>query len=396
MFRRTRLSSALTVAFGGTVLLAAHVETMAQATQRVEVTGSLIRRIDGESALPTVTLDLGSLEKAGVTNAEQVVRFITQAQGGSVSSGSVSGTNGAAAYAELRSLGSNRTLVLLNGKRIVANPYAVAGVDLNTIPMSAIERIETLPDGASATYGTDAIAGVINFITKRSYKGLSVSGGAQVTQHGGADVYTGNLLGGIGDLSSQGWNIYGGLNYREGKPMRGTDREFSKSSYRPDLGFNGLSATTFPANYSQTVNGVTTVANANPSLPGCQPPSSIIASAVATNRCNADTQIFTNTVPEQWQYSGYVKGSLALGTEHTATLEYFNAYNRIRTTIAPSPETGLTMGPDSPYYPGKGITPLTNPALNTSQPISVSWRTTVLGSRSSGQENVTQRVLAGL
>ncbi len=396
MITRTKLSKALLLAFGGSTLMLAQVEVMAQAAQRVEVTGSLIRRIDGETALPTVTLNLDTLEKAGVTNAEQVVRFITQAQGGTVSSGSVSGTNGAAAYAELRNLGSNRTLVLLNGKRVVANPYAVAGVDLNTIPLSAIERIETLPDGASATYGTDAIAGVVNFITKRSYKGVSVSGGAQVTQQGGGDVYTANMLAGIGDLNAQGWNVYGGLNYREGKPMRGTEREYSRSSYQPERGFNGLSPTTFPANYSQTVNGVTTVSNTNPSLPGCAPPASIIASAVATNRCNADTQTFTNTIPEQWQYSGYMKGSLALGTDHTATLEYFNAYNRIRTTIAPSPESGLTMGPDSPFYPGKGITPLTNPALNTTQPISISWRTVPLGSRSSEQENVTQRVLGGV
>jgi iron complex outermembrane receptor protein len=396
MITRTKLSKALLLAFGGSTLMLAQADVMAQAAQRVEVTGSLIRRIDGETALPTVTLNLDTLEKAGVTNAEQVVNFITQAQGGSVSSGSVSGTNGAAAYADLRSLGSNRTLVLLNGKRIVNNPFATSAVDLNTIPLSAIERIETLPDGASATYGTDAIAGVINFITKRSFKGLSVSGGAQVTQHGGGDVYNANLLGGIGDLNSQGWNVYGGLNYREGKPMRGTEREYARSSYQPERGFNGLSPTTFPANYSQSVGGVTTVANANPSLPGCLPPSSIIASAVATNRCNADTQIFTNTIPEQWQYSGYLKGALALGSDHTASIEYFNAFNKLRTTIAPSPEGGLTMGPDSPYYPGRGITPLTNPALNTTQPISVSWRTTVLGSRSSEQENTTQRVVAGL
>ena len=90
MLKRTRLSRALLMAFGGSTLLLAQAEVMAQAAQRVEVTGSLIRRIDGETALPTVTLNLDTLEKAGVTNAEQVVNFITQAQGGSVSSGSVS------------------------------------------------------------------------------------------------------------------------------------------------------------------------------------------------------------------------------------------------------------------------------------------------------------------
>lgn len=410
MFRKTQICSSVLLAFGGSVvvgsgLLLSAAPACAQASERVEVTGSLIRRIEGESALPVTTLKIEDLEKAGVTNAEQVVRFITQNQGGSVSSGSVSGTNGAAAYASLRNLGENRTLVLLNGKRVVNNPFATSAVDLNTLPLSAIERIETLSDGASATYGTDAIAGVINFITKREFKGGSVSVQAQVPEAGGGEVYTGSVLGGFGDLGTQGFNVYGGLNYREGRPMRGTERDFSRTSYLPDRGFNGLSPTTFPANYSQSVPAPTatnpnatavTIANTNPSLPGCLPPSSIIASVVATNRCNADTQIFTNTIPEQEQYSLFAKGSLALGADHLATLEYFNAYNRIRTTIAPSPEGGLTMGPDSPFYPGNGITPITNTALNRTQPISVSWRTTVLGSRSSEQENTTQRVVAGL
>lgn len=394
MFKLHPVTRAAAAAIGGTLALTA-LPALAQSSERIEITGSLIRRIEGEAALPVVTLKTEDLAKAGVTNAEQVVKFITQQQGGSVSSGSVSGTNGAASYASLRNLGENRTLVLLNGKRVVNNPFATAAVDLNTIPLAAIDRIETLPDGASATYGTDAIAGVINFITKKEFRGFDIGAQAQVTQHGGADIYTGNVLAGFGDLS-KGWNVYGGLNYRQGKPMRGTERDFSTTSYIPEKGFNGLSPTTFPANYSQSVNGVTTVANTNPSLPGCLPPSSIIATAVATNRCNADTQIFTNTVPEQEQYSLFLKGSLALGNDHLATLEYFNSYNRIRSTIAPSPEGGLTMGPDSPYYPGRGITPITNPALNTTQPISIAWRTTVLGSRMGEQENITQRAVAGL
>ncbi len=224
-----------------------------QTLDRVEVTGSLIRRIEGETALPVITISVEELQKAGVTNAEQAVKFITQAQGGTVTSRSVSQGNGAVAYADLRSLGAQRTLVLLNGKRVVSNPFSSVAVDLNTLPLAAVQRIEVLPDGASATYGTDAIAGVINFITRKDYKGVTIGAEVQIPEESGGEVYTGNLLGGFGDLAKQGWNAYGSFNYRAAKPMSGTERDFSRSAFIPEHGFNALSPTTFPGNYSQTV-----------------------------------------------------------------------------------------------------------------------------------------------
>ncbi|MBI3367203.1 MAG: TonB-dependent receptor, partial [Burkholderiales bacterium] len=352
-----------------------------------------IRRIAGEAALPVTTLNLDELQKAGVTNAEQAIKFITQQQGGQVTSSSVSSTNGAAAYADLRSIGAQRTLVLLNGKRVAANPFNVVGTDLNTLPLSAISRIEVLPDGASSIYGTDAVSGVINFITRKDYRGATISATAQVTAAGGGDVSSGTVLGGVGDIGSQGWNLLGGLNVRDQKPMSGVQRDFSKTSYQPELGFNATSPTAFPANYSQSG----TVSTANPASPTCAPPGSISVpeTSGARIRCFADTQVFTNTIPIQDQYSLFLRGSLALGQDNVASLEYFKSYNHVRTRIAPSPESGLTMNPSSPYYPGNGITPA-NPALDKTRPISIAWRTTALGSREGEQKNNTQRLVAAL
>ncbi|MCE2660257.1 MAG: TonB-dependent receptor, partial [Rubrivivax sp.] len=349
--------------------------------------------VSSEAATQIVTLDIAELERSGVTNAEQVVKFISQQQGGTVTSASVSGTNGGASYADLRSLGANRTLVLLNGKRVAPNPFAVVGTDLNTLPLAAVARIETLADGASAIYGTDAIAGVINFITKREYKGVSVGVGTQNTEDGGGDVKTATVLAGFGDLSKQGWNVFAGLNLRMQNPMGGTQRAFSATSYIPSLGFNGLSPTAFPANYSQTG----TVANANPTSPACDPPGAI--SAPETNgtriRCFADTQIFTNTVPEQDQNSLLIKGTLQLSKDHTATLEYFRSFNKVGQRIAPSPEGGLTMPQTSPYFPGNGAY-AAPAALDRTRPISIAWRTVPMGSREGEQENVTQRLVASV
>jgi len=340
-------------------------------------------------------ISIEELTRAGATNAEQVVKLITQQQGGAVSSGSVSSGNGGAAYASLRNLGEQRTLVLLNGRRIVNNPFASAAVDLNTLPMAAIARVEILSDGASSTYGTDAIAGVVNFITRKEFSGLTIGAETQVPQESGGELNTANIMGGFGSLAKQGFNVYGGFSWRKQDPMFGTDRDFSTRSFNQANGFNATSPTTFPANWSQVVGGVTTVAGANPSAPGCLPPTSVsVPWFPGASPCNADTQGFTWTIPLQEQWSFFGKGALALG-QHTASLEYFLSNNLIGQQIAPSPEGGLSLTPNSPFYPGNGIYP-SAPGQNTTQPVNVNWRTTILGPRKTETENETQRLVASL
>jgi iron complex outermembrane receptor protein len=398
MLRAKKISLAVSAALGsGLIGMApgAMAQTPGtQALERVEVTGSLLRRIETENALPLTTLGVDEIVKAGATNAEQALQLVTQNQAGTVTSTSVSGTNGGASYASLRSLGSNRTLVLLNGKRVVQNPFATAAVDLNTLPTAALDRVEILSDGASSTYGTDAIAGVVNFITRKEYKGFAAGGEVQWPEQGGGETYLANLLGGIGSLATDGWNVFGGFNYRKQEPMLGTERDFSETSFIPSRGFNGTSPTTFPANYSQGT--ITT----NPSLPNCEPPLSIQTGpgpiGLGTNRCGADTQGYTQTVPDQEQWSAFLRGSLALGKNTTAYAEYFFANNTLKTQIAPSPESGFTMRPDSPFYPGNGITPVTDPRINLTQPISINWRTTAIGPRQTEQTNDTQRAILGV
>ena len=371
------------IVFGSTTAV-----TQAQPTERIEITGSLIKRLSLEGSTPVLSISNSELTASGVTNAEQAVRFITQQQGGTVTSASVSGTNGAAAYASLRNLGEQRTLVLLNGKRIVSNPFSSVAVDLNTLPMSSIVKVEVLPDGASAIYGTDAIAGVINFITHETYNKSSADVQSQVTQHGGGNTYSGGFSFGTGELT-KGFNVFGSFNFRESRPMVGTARDFSATSYMPERGFNGLSPTTFPANFTQTG---TVPQGANPSLSqGCQPPTSIRAPEAngSVIRCFADTQAFTNTIPEQTQHSLFLRGSYLLAGEHKASAEYFRSANIVTTQIAPSPEAGLTVLPTSPFYP-------TDSRLDRSRPVSVSWRTVQLGARQGEQENVTQRLIGSL
>ena len=139
-------------------------------------------------------------------------------------------TDGGASYASLGVLGAQRTLVLLNGKRIVNNPNGTVAVDLNTMPTAALERVEVLQDGASSTYGTDAIAGVINYITRKQYQGISVGAEAQIPEEGGGEIYVGSLLGGYGNLATQGWNVFGAFNYRKQQPLQGNERDFMETA----------------------------------------------------------------------------------------------------------------------------------------------------------------------
>ena len=146
-------------------------QSAAQPIQRVEVTGSSIRRIAAESSLPITTISAADFPKQGLTTVQEVLNTIPMNQTSTVASSAVGSGTGGRAVADLRGLGGDKTLVLLNGRRLANHPYFADTVDLNIIPVAALERVEVLRDGASAIYGTDAIGGVINFITKRSVEG---------------------------------------------------------------------------------------------------------------------------------------------------------------------------------------------------------------------------------
>lgn len=394
MLKRTRLSLAVTAAFGLGIAGVTPAALSQTQLERVEVTGSMIKRIEGETALPVTVLKADDLAKAGVTNAEQAVNFIVQNQSSTVTADSVGSSTGGAAYADLRGIGSARTLVLVNGKRLVNNPYSAQSVDLNALPMAAIERVEALTDGASAIYGTDAIAGVINFITRKEYQGIALAADAVMPQEtGGGEIYSAGITAGFGELAKQGWNVFGAFSWRQQKPLAATERDFAKTAVIMDRGVLKPSSTTFPANYSQTINGNTVVGN--PTSPACDPPYSLSLPELGSTPCWFDYVPFINIVPEQEQISLLGRGSLALGRDHTASVEYLYAKNTVDSVISPTPLTGLSMPPSSPYYPGNGITPA-NPALDPTRPISLGWRTTLVQGRASRFENETDRIMGSL
>lgn len=355
--------------------------------QRVEVTGSSIKRLSSQTALPITTIKASDFAKQGLTTAAEVLNTIPGNQSSEGSSQSVGSGTGGISVADLRGLGSDKTLVLLNGRRIASHPYGGASVDLNMIPLSALDRVEVLRDGASAIYGTDAIGGVINFITKRSVQGATVSVEQTKPQAsgGGAESRL-NLSGGYGDLNKDGFNIFGVIDLHKQNALAATDRDFSSHSVPQASGLQGNSATSQPANFF-SANSIT----GNPYYAsGCQGAGLYVDNTHQT--CRTDTVSYIQDIPKTKQESFLGKATFKLSEDNVATVEYLHTRSTNDNSIAPSPDTGLTMTSASQYYPGGSAGVPAVAGLNGSD-LSINWRTVAAGNREDYDTSTSDRLV---
>lgn len=212
--------------------------------REILITGSRIKQDPTKSALPLQVVTQEEIQRNGITSPEQLIAFLPTngsgadnlASNSDVTTGAQRGTNGLSA-ANLRGQGSAATLVLLNGRRVAAHGLSGSAVDVNQIPFAAIERVEVLKDGASAIYGTDAVGGVINFITKKTFEGVSVSGYVDIPEAGGGEIYRVGGVAGYGNLNEDGFNIMAAVSYRWNKILRGEDRDFVNGN-QPERGLS--------------------------------------------------------------------------------------------------------------------------------------------------------------
>lgn len=234
----------------------------------IVVTGSRLKQNPNNSALPLQIITNEEVQRNGISSPEQLIMHLTTNGSGAdnlssnadVTSGAQRGTNGLSA-ANLRGQGSASTLVLLNGRRVAAHGLTGSAVDVNQIPFAAIDRIEVLKDGASAIYGTDAIGGVINFITRKDYQGVGLQGFVDITEQGDAPIYRVSATAGWGDLNAQGFNIMGAVSKSWNGILYGRDRDFVNGN-QPNRGLSidtrGTPiATAFPINPTGAGIGIT-------------------------------------------------------------------------------------------------------------------------------------------
>jgi iron complex outermembrane receptor protein len=369
----------------------AGVETL----QTVTVTGSLLRMsVDQEKALPLTTLNATALQDLNATTPQAAVGLIAQNQYSVQSNTSLGSGTAYASYADLRSLGSQRTLVLFDGQRVADDPYQDEGVNLNTLPLALLDRVEVLADGASALYGSDAIAGVVNFIPKQQFSGLNlnVSGTDPQLKGGGGSTYA-SAAAGFGSLESDHWNFYVGGTWHRQSALSEADRSFTDTGYLPGADFNRLGATAFPGNYTQKG---TIASSVNPSFPTCNPPISIPDGGIfGADSCGFNgPEDGTSAFPQDIEYSGIARGTAEFGDQRL-TLQYFRAYDDLTDTSAPGALNGVPMTPNNPYFPGEGITPGA-PGLNPAIPITVYFRLQPAGFNRNEAFNVTDRLDAKL
>ena len=214
----------------------------------IVVTGSLIRNPNLVQANPVNVTTADQIELKQSNTAEDVLREIPGVVaniGSSVNNG-----NGGSSYVDLRGLGSNRNIVLLDGNRIV--PADLAGrVDLNNIPLALISRVDALTGAAVTTYGADAITGVVNFVTKKDFAGLDFSVGQQITEKGDGSYFRADLTLGANFADGKG-NAAISVGYQKSEPVYQGARDFSEYGVDSYSGTFGGSGTTVPARFSGT------------------------------------------------------------------------------------------------------------------------------------------------
>lgn len=232
MLRKTILVRSLSVAFGAVAVLPAMAQQAAPATeavQKVVVTGSLISRADKETPSPVQVLTADDIAKTGYTSVAEVLSNLSANGQGALGTGFSGAFAAGAAGVSLRGLSVGLTLVLIDGHRMAPYPLSDDAqrqfVDVSSIPFDAVERIEVLKDGASAMYGSDAVAGVVNIILKKKFNGFNINADVGNSQHGGGKYHKVAATGGIGDLENDGYNAFISAEYRDADAIKLSQRD---------------------------------------------------------------------------------------------------------------------------------------------------------------------------
>ncbi|HCV97218.1 MAG TPA: TonB-dependent receptor [Stenotrophomonas sp.] len=254
MYLKTHpLRNAIAIALVASCSAPAFAQTANDGTtnlDRIEITGSRIRQASVESAQPVVALNRAEIEKKGYVNVADILQDVTAAGAPSMSRANSleSGRDFGGMYVSLRNLGPERSLVLIDGRRMGVS--AAGYSDLASIPSSIVDRVEVLTDGASALYGSDAIAGVVNIITRKNFDGAEVN--AYVGQYSEGDGQKTSYSATFGKTFDRGWVTVGG-EYSDEDPILGGAREFTAYPNGPRHPTDGLSGVT-PWGYA-TVDG---------------------------------------------------------------------------------------------------------------------------------------------
>jgi iron complex outermembrane receptor protein len=416
MIKETVISRSLRLMFSGTLALGAvtaaqaQTDTPAAPVARVEITGSSIKRAQVEGALPVQTVTHEDIAKTGVTNTEALLASITAntAVGGTVSAQGAGVSTYGLAAASLRGIGSSKTLILVNGRRLANFATDGTSVDINSIPLAAVDHVEILKDGASGVYGSDAIGGVINFILRNNYNGVEVTGYGSGTKDGGGNSAKASIIAGFGDFDEDRYNFTVSADVAKDKAIYGRQRGYAQQSWNNN-GLREQSATpsgnlsTFDPTRTPNAGGV--IPNSLNSL------GTSLGNPLNGGDCTANgSQFDANTgscrynsapavplFPEVDRANVSASFRFKLNDQNEFFVEGFHSEQKTTTTEQASPYNAsflstdnafgpanvypaIILSPSSPYYPSAYLA-ANHPEVN-GQPVTVSYRAFDGGARS--------------
>ncbi|CAD5365865.1 conserved exported hypothetical protein [Rubrivivax sp. A210] len=385
LFKRTQVCSGVLVALGAMLALPA----LAQSGQLVEITGSRIKRIAAEGPLPVEVITRLDIEKKGVTSTNDLLRSLSYMSSFNDELISNSPNATGSASAGFRGLGGDQTVVLLNGRRLANYGFDGAFVNLNTIPLGAIERVEVLKDGASAIYGADAIGGVINFITRKDYRGAEITGGYGVSNRG--DVKQTDVGGtlGFGNIDTDRFNVMVNLSYMKRDPLMNLDRERTRTAdfRRFKGGGNQLSTFAPTGNFVNPVTGKQSPFQPCPDPSLVVSPSPLTPGDAASSSCLFDFAPYRSTLFGTERLGGIVTGRIRASDNTSIFGEVLFARSESFASAAPTPGNFALAGT------GSAIPHPANPFV---QDITVRGRPLQAGPRTTENTSDATRFVVGV
>ena len=371
----------------------------AQKIEKIEVTGSNIKRVEAEGPAPVQIITRQDIERSGQTTVGEVLRNLPINSAASFDDNFTGSFARGSSGVSLRGLGQKSTLTLINGRRMANNPFAQnlqdTFVDLNSIPLAAIERIEVLKDGASAIYGSDAIAGVVNIILRKDFTGLELGTGYGISSHHDGAEKRASIAGGWGEAGKDKFNIVGVLDYFDRDTIWARDRNFSRTAdqRRFQGGTDVRSTLSNPGNYARVAGFPAPFGPTRIPFQTC--PTERLVAINGVTQCVEDTTVYNTLIPETkrlglfsrltYEFSSNLSGFFELGLNKTETFTQTPPFSTPANQIGPGVARQINAR-----------LPVGNPSNPYSVPVDVRYRFDDVGPRQILNDTEAKRFVAGL
>ncbi|MES2129195.1 MAG: TonB-dependent receptor [Pseudomonadota bacterium] len=420
MLKRTTIAQAVTFALSIGAIAPVLAQDAGAVVQRVEITGSSIKRASAETASPVQVISRDDLAKSGKGTVAEYLQTLTADGAGSLPTSFGNGFAAGSTAISLRGLGATSTLILLNGRRMA--PFARADdgqktfTDISTIPMEAVERIEVLKDGASSTYGADAIAGVVNIILRRDFTGLVAKMTVGESKYQDGETGKASLTWGKGNFDEDGFNVLVNAEIYRNNELFNKDRKgrdwIGASDLRP---WGYPLATQFASGYivgnNNAVNSpVGAIRDPKTldyvSLPGCAA-LSVSSPQDPKGGCLWHSDQFRSMQPQIDGFNLYTRGALKINNDLQAYTELGYSKRETAFTLTPPGITGAFAFPPTAKYPsgvvnwtsGAGTTMVlgaTHPQNPYGVPVRLKYTAFDIGPSTRSVDNAFSRIVLGL